>query len=203
MDSKHMMVLALMFAMATGCWDDLNLTSPEDEQSADVEKAKPRVVPDWSDADMQVWHFAKAKGVHGTDFMKRTVGQYELMCVRELPEEIPPIHAGPPDSPELWVVRDGESLFTLDDAKMAPVLMTDQAQALAKIFAGELSWMGAVNIHGITQTQDDGVTTLSWIHDKQSYPPSRLANWFKVVVTATQDGTKVHSERLKGYVRPE
>jgi hypothetical protein len=81
--------------------------------------------------------------------------------------------------------------------------MTDQAQALAKIFAEELSWMGAVNIHAITQAQDDGVTTLSWIHDKQSYPPSRLSNWFKVVVTATQDGTKVHSERLKGYVRPE
>ncbi len=192
----------LALALANGCFESqqpetLNLETASDEVGPSV-----RVEPEWSGPDMQVWRFAKARGVHGNDFSKRTIGADDLNLVRDLPEEIPPIHAGPSATPELWVVRDGESLFTFDDARMAPVLMTDEAEALAKIFAGDLNWIPPDEIHAITQAQAKGVTTLSWIHNKRTYPPSNSDNWVKITVTASQEGTKTHSERLNEYVRP-
>jgi hypothetical protein len=201
MKKKHLLVLVVTMGMANGCWESSEPPALKVEV-ADAVGPKARTEPDWAGADMQVWRFAKDRGVHGNDLMKRTIGPYELMFVRDLPEKIPPMHAGPTSTPELWVVRDGETLFTFDDAKMASVLMTDEAMALATLFADDLSWMGADEIHALAQAQDHGVTTLSWIHNKQSYP-SNSDTWERIVVTATQDGTKVHSERLKGYVRPE
>ena len=38
--------------------------------------------------------------------------------------------------------------------------MTDEAMALATLFADDLSWMGADEIHALAQAQDHGVKTL-------------------------------------------
>jgi hypothetical protein len=201
MRNKHLLVLVVNMGVANGCWESSEPPALKVEVADGVEP-KVRTEPDWSGGDMQVWRFAKDRGVHANDFMKRNIGSYELMFVRDLPEEIPPMHAGPTSTPELWVVRDGETLFTFDDARMASVLMTDEALALAKLFADDLSWMGADEIHALAQAQDHGVTTLSWTHNKQTYP-SNSDTWERIVVTASQEGTKFHSEPLKDYVRAE
>jgi hypothetical protein len=195
----HRLLLAVSLGSASGCWGSADV--PETQ----VGPVDPpvRTVPEWSEADMQVWHFAKERGVHGTDLAKRTIGPYELMHIRELPETTPPIHAGPPAIPKIWVVRADDALFTTTDAQMADVLMTDDAMSLAELLAADLHWMGADEIHALVQTRDNGVTTLSWIHSRGSYPPSRSSHWEKVVVTATSEGTTTEREPLKDYVRKE
>lgn len=86
---------------------------------------------------------------------------------------------------------------------MAPVLMTPNAEALVKVYIQMLSWMGADDAHAIQQAQTDGVTTLTWVHDRQEYPPMEAANWERITVTATKDGTRVDRQSIKDYVRPQ
>lgn len=195
----HRLLLTITLGSASGCGGSSEVA----ETRVDLGESPVPTVPDWSEADMQAWHFAKERGVHGTDLMKRSIGRYELMCIRELPETPPPIHAGPPAIPKIWVVRADDALFTMADAQMADVLMTDDAMSLAEILAADLSWMGADEIHALVQTQEDDVTTLSWIHDRGTYPPSRSSHWEKVVVTATPEGTTTERALLKDYVRTE
>ena len=198
--SRFVLCLSSVFVIGCGPRDKTAaMDLAEDEEGVDQ---VARVEPKWSAADMQVWHFAKERGVHGTDLSKRTFGAYELSLIRDLPEETPPIHAGPTARPELWVVREGDSLFEFDDPKMAPLLMTKDAKALATLFAGTLSWMGASDIHAITQTQSNGETIFSWIHNEHTYP-SDVDQWIRVTVHASEHQTVRNSEHLKDYIRPQ
>ena len=152
---------------------------------------------------MAIWHFAKARGVHGNAISRRSVDDHGFFLIRDKPSKTPPIHAGPPDTPSIWVVRSGDAVFEPEDAAMAPVLMTPNAEALVKVYIQMLSWMGADDAHAIQQAQTDGVTTLTWVHDRQEYPPMEAANWERITVTATKDGTRVDRQSIKDYVRPQ
>ncbi len=174
--------------------------------SVEVQSAEPvveRSAPDWPEPDMAIWHFAKSKGVHGNDISRHAVDDYGFFRVRDKPAEVPPIHAGPPPTPSIWVVRSGEVLFDMDDPAMARVLMTKSADALVRVYSKVLSWMGSSDAHAITQNQSDGVTSLTWVHDRKEYPPMGGPNWERVTVTSTTDGTRVDTETLKDYIRPE
>jgi len=194
---RCLMPLAAFF-FALGCGGEA-VVKPEVQAVAPVE----RTVPDWSEADMAIWHFAKARGVHGNDISRRAVDDYGFFRVRDKSAKASPIHAGPPKTPSIWVVRSGDTLFELEDAAMGPVLMTKNAEALVKVYIKTLSWMGADDAHAIQQSQTDGVTTLTWVHDRKEYPPMEAANWERITVTATKEGTRVDRQSLKDYVRPQ
>ncbi len=194
------MKLALLF-LVFGCGDEPPAADAAEVQSAE-EQATERPVPDWAEADMAVWRFAKERGVHGTDLSRRTMGEYEFLEVRELSDKVPPIHAGPSATPKLWVVRHGSEIFAMDDAAMAPLLMSKDVSVLLKVYVSKLTFMGAEDIHDVQQNQADGVTTLSWVHNRRTYPRNS-DDWERVTVTANNDGTRIDGEDLSDYIRPE
>ena len=194
------MKLAALF-LVFGCGDEPPAADAAEVRSAE-EQTTERAVPDWPEADMAVWRFAKERGVHGTDLSRRTMGEYEFLEVQELSDKIPPIHAGPSATPKLWVVRHGSAIFAMDDAAMAPLLMSKDVSVLLKIYVAKLTFMGAEDIHDVQQNQAGGVTTLSWVHNRRTYP-SNSDDWERVTVTANNDGTRIDGEDLRDYIRSE
>lgn len=187
----------LVWCGAMGCGDGAK-EAPLEAATIVIERS----VPDWSEADLEVWRFAKAQGVHGTDISRRKMGEYAFFEVRDLPDETPPISAGPPAIPTLWVVRHESRLFDMDDAAMAPLLMSKDVSVLLKVYVDKLTFMGAEEIHDVQQSQNDGVTALSWVHNRRTYP-SNWDEWERVTVTSTKDGTRIDAEKLSGYSRTQ
>jgi hypothetical protein len=73
---------------------------------------------------------------------------------------------------------------------------------LLKVYVDKLTFMGAEEIHDVQQSQNDGVTVLSWVHNRRTYP-SNWDEWERVTVTSTKDGTRIDAEKLSGYSRSQ